>query len=481
MASRPIVPRQARVVGGVAIKQQKKAGAVVAEGKNRHALNDIGNLVTVNGVDGKPQPQISRPITRSFCAQLLANAQAAAENNKKQACVNMNKSTVLLDGIGVGKKAVPAKPVQKKVTVKPKAQAQAQPQPQPRPQAQAQQPQPQEVIELSPDTEKEKVAANKKKKEGEVSAKKKSQTLTSVLTARSKAACGLAQKPKEQIVDIDAKDANNDLAGIEYVEDIYKFYKLVENESRPCSYIHTQTEISERMRAILVDWLIDVHQEFELSQETLYLTINIIDRFLSVKVVSRRELQLVGMGAMLIASKYEEIWAPEVNDLVRIADNAYSHPEVLAMEKTILGKLEWTLTVPTYYVFLVRFIKASIPDQDMENTVYFLAELGMMHYDTLMFSPSMVAASAVYAARCTLNRSPAWTDTLRFHTGFSETQLMDCARLLVYFHSKASESRLQVVHKKYSRTQRGSVSLLPPAKSLLSGDRSAGGPMKNTA
>lgn len=137
---------------------------------------------------------------------------------QKQACVNMNKSTVLLDGIGVGKKALPAKPVQKKVTVKPKAQAQ-QPQPQPRPQ---------EVIELSPDTEKEKVAANKKKKEGEVSAKKKSQTLTSVLTARSKAACGLAQKPKEQIVDIDAKDANNDLAGVEYVEDIYKFYKLVE-------------------------------------------------------------------------------------------------------------------------------------------------------------------------------------------------------------------------------------------------------------
>lgn len=153
---------------------------------------------------------------------------------QKQACVNMNKSTVLLDGIGVGKKALPAKPVQKKVTVKPKAQAQAQ---QPQAQAQAQQPQPQqpqpqprpqEVIELSPDTEKEKVAANKKKKEGEVSAKKKSQTLTSVLTARSKAACGLAQKPKEQIVDIDAKDANNDLAGIEYVEDIYKFYKLVE-------------------------------------------------------------------------------------------------------------------------------------------------------------------------------------------------------------------------------------------------------------
>lgn len=198
----------------------------------------------------------------------------------------------------------------------------------------------------------------------------------------------------------------------------------MQNESRPCSYIHAQTDINERMRAILVDWLIDVHQQFDLSQETLYLTINIIDRFLSVKVVPRRELQLVGMGAMLIASKYEEIWAPEVNDLVRISDDAYCHQQVLAMEKTILGKLEWTLTVPTHYVFLVRFIKASIPDQDTENMVYFLAELGMMHYDTLMFSPSMVAASAVYAARCTLNRSPVWTDTLKLHTGFSETQLM---------------------------------------------------------
>ena len=94
------------------------------------------------------------------------------------------------------------------------------------------------------------------------------------------------------------------------------------------------------------------------------------------------------------------------------------------MEKNILGKLEWTLTVPTHYVFLVRFIDVSIPDQDVENMVYFLAELGMMDYDTLMFCPSMVAASAVYTALCTLKRSPVWTDSLECHTGFSETQLM---------------------------------------------------------
>lgn len=74
----------------------------------------------------------------------------------------------------------------------------------------------------------------------------------------------------------------------------------------------SQPEVNERMRAILVDWLIDVHTKFDLSLETLYLTINIIDRFLAIRNVPRRELQLVGISAMLIASKYEEIWPPEV-------------------------------------------------------------------------------------------------------------------------------------------------------------------------
>ncbi|KAJ8760118.1 hypothetical protein K2173_010974 [Erythroxylum novogranatense] len=62
------------------------------------------------------------------------------------------------------------------------------------------------------------------------------------------------------------------------------------------------------------------------------------------------------MSATLVACKHEEIWAPEVNDLVCISDRAYSHEQILVMEKTIPRKLGWTLTVPT------QFIKASIPD-----------------------------------------------------------------------------------------------------------------------
>ncbi|KAL1338356.1 hypothetical protein HN51_033011 [Arachis hypogaea] len=445
MASRPIVPQQARgdaiVRGGKQQQEQKKNGA-----GNRKALGEIGNLVTVKGVEVKP----NRPITRSFCAQLLANAQkeAAAENNKKQVCANVGGPAP--HGVAVATKRVAPKPAaNKNVTTKPK-------------------PAVVEVIDISSEKETPKdKPVNKNKKEADGNSKKKSHTLTSVLTARSKAACDLSKKPKEQIVDIDASDVNDELAAVEYIEDIYKFYKLVENESRPHDYMNSQPEINEKMRAILVDWLTDVHTKFDLSTETLYLTINIIDRFLAVKTVPRKELQLVGISAMLMASKYEEIWPPEVNDFVCLSDRAYTNEQILVMEKVILDKLEWTLTVPTPFVFLVRFIKASVPDEQLESMAHFLSELGMMHYATLMYCPSMVAASAVFAARCTLNKTPLWSDTLKLHTGYTQEQLMDCAKLLVSFHSNVGNGKLKVLYRKYSDPQKGAVAVLPPAKYLL--------------
>ncbi|KAF5184086.1 G2/mitotic-specific cyclin-2, partial [Thalictrum thalictroides] len=226
-------------------------------------------------------------------------------------------------------------------------------------------PKPEEIIEISPDTEvkQTKKPESHKASRGGGSSRNKVQTYTSILTARSKAACGITNRPKETVVDIDVADAENQLAVVEYVEDLYKFYRLVENTSRVHDYMDSQPDINIKMRAILVDWLIEVHNKFELTPETLYLTIYIVDRYLSVKAVLRRELQLVGISAMLIASKYEEIWALEVNDFVCISDRAYTRKQVLLMEKSILDKLEWSLTVPTPYMFLVRFIKAVLSDQ----------------------------------------------------------------------------------------------------------------------
>ncbi|XP_076899276.1 G2/mitotic-specific cyclin S13-7-like [Bidens hawaiensis] len=437
MASRHALQEQQN--RGEAVMKQKVAVPVAGQNKSRRALGDIGNMVTLRG---KQLPAVTRPVTRSFCAQLLANAQKDAAEKKKQ---NVDNNRMVV-------------PKKKAAAVKPKAQSVTDDA---------------TIIEISPDT------VVKQKPESS-SNKKPQASLTSTLTARSKAACGMNYKSKaENIIDIDAEDVNNELAVVEYVEDIYKFYKSVEDETKVHDYKHSQPEINDKMRAILIDWLIEVHNKFELQNETLYLTINIIDRFLAAETVARRELQCVGMSAMLIASKYEEIWAPEVNDLVQISDRAYEPKHVLVMEKRILGRLEWNLTVPTPYVFLVRFIKAAaaaaVPPEtaasvlQMENMVYFYAELGVMNYEIIVrYSPSMVAAAAVYAARATLHKSPLWHDTLELHTGFTESQVMDCAKRMLVFHLLAvTDDKRKVIYRKYSKDLRGGVALYQPAKDLL--------------
>ena len=97
------------------------------------------------------------------------------------------------------------------------------------------------------------------------------------------------------------------------------------------------------MRAILVDWLVDVHAKFKLLTETLFLTVNIIDRYLSLKQITRARLQLVGVASLLITTKYEEIYPPNLNDFVYITDNAYTKEEILEMESDILCVLDFNL------------------------------------------------------------------------------------------------------------------------------------------
>ncbi|EPS62422.1 hypothetical protein M569_12366, partial [Genlisea aurea] len=410
------------------------------EAKTRRVLRDIGNLaIAPPPVDTKNNQIITRRVTRSFGAQILANAQAAAQKN--------HTKKPLLENAVVGKNASKKKTEENAAAKNDDSAA---------------------VVVISSDEEEgeEKVPKSDRKTTRKESKNKAEKSFTSILTARSKAACGMTKKPPAMSTeDIDAADRNNELAAVEYLDDMYAFYKEAEGENPIQNYIDAQPEINGKMRAILVDWLIEVHRKFELMPESLYLTVNILDRFLSVRTVSRRELQLVGISSMLIACKYEEIWAPEVNDFVAISDNAYIREQVLKMEKTILEKLDWYLTVPTCYVFLVRFAKASIPsDSEMENMTFFLAELGLSNYSTIIeYSPSKLSASAVYAARCTLNRFPKWTETLRHYTGYAEDQLTECAKSLIGLHAGEVDSKLRAVNRKYSDPSRGSVALFPPA------------------
>ena len=114
--------------------------------------------------------------------------------------------------------------------------------------------------------------------------------------------------------------------------------------------------IKPKMRNLLIDWLVEVHQQFSLLQETLFLTVSIIDRYLSVDAhtVSTKHLQLVGVTSMFIASKYEEMYPPEISDFVYITDKAYSESQIRKMEITIMKALDFDFGRPLPINFLRR-------------------------------------------------------------------------------------------------------------------------------
>lgn len=190
---------------------------------------------------------------------------------------------------------------------------------------------------------------------------------------------------------------NNPQIVEEYLEDIYKYLKLIENGDLPIkNYMKiTQKYISEKMRAILVDWLIDIHSKFRLLDETLFLTINIIDRYLSKKSINKKYFQLLGITAMFISSKYEDIYPPEIKDFIYMTDNAYSREELLYLESDILDKIGFNLTYPTSLRFLEIFRKLlNLKDKDFYQCRYFI-EICLFDYNCCSFSPSLIAATSI--------------------------------------------------------------------------------------
>jgi hypothetical protein len=146
----------------------------------------------------------------------------------------------------------------------------------------------------------------------------------------------------------DIRDSKNPQHLSYYAKEIYENLTKTETRLIPsCESLSQQPDINHKMRSILVDWLITVHLRFKLQQETLYLTVSILDRYLAKKAITKQQLQLVGICAMLISTKYEEIYPPEIRDFIHITERAYTKDQVLKMEVDMLNTLEFSITVPS--------------------------------------------------------------------------------------------------------------------------------------
>ena len=217
----------------------------------------------------------------------------------------------------------------------------------------------------------------------------------------------------------------------EFAEEVCQHMIKTEKENTPkVGYMTNHGDINEKMRAILVEWLIEVHYKFKLLPETLFLTINLIDRYLEKQVIHRTKLQLVGVTAMLIASKYEEIYAPEVKDFVYITDKAYQKDEILKKEFEMLMILDFSICTPSSYRFLERFSKVANLNSKQFNLARYLIELPLIEYRMLKYTPSNLAASAVYLTLKILpnvdennldKKLPAWDEKLTTHSTYNES------------------------------------------------------------
>ena len=131
---------------------------------------------------------------------------------------------------------------------------------------------------------------------------------------------------------------------------------LLRTQSHPKPYMICQADINEDMQVILVDWLVQVHREFCLIPETLYLCTNTTDRYCSFADISIPIFLLVGIASLFLASKHEEIDYPDVKDYVNYG--ACSHQEFLEIKCPYykLQVLNWRMSIPTVYHFPDRIL-----------------------------------------------------------------------------------------------------------------------------
>jgi len=209
----------------------------------------------------------------------------------------------------------------------------------------------------------------------------------------------------KEATDLDAEDMDDPLMVAEYVHEIFDYMKELEQATLPNpNYMEKQTELEWKMRGILVDWLLEVHTRFRLLTETLFLAVNIIDRFLSCKVVQLDRLQLVGVTAMFIASKYEEVLSPHVQNFRHVADDGFTEQEILTAERFVLSALDYDLSYPNPMNFLRRISKADNYDIQTRTLGKYLLEIGCLDHRFIQYPPSHVAAAAMYLARVVLER-----------------------------------------------------------------------------
>ncbi|KAI0023570.1 cyclin-like protein [Xylariomycetidae sp. FL0641] len=265
-----------------------------------------------------------------------------------------------------------------------------------------------------------------------------------------------AVEAKAMQIPVDLDDETWDVSMVsEYGDEIFQYMRDLETDLLPnAHYMDIQTEIQWSMRAVMMDWVVQVHARFNLLPETLFLTVNYIDRFLSYKVVSLGKLQLVGATAILVASKYEEITSPSIQEIVYMVDGGYTPDEILKAERFMLSMLNFELGWPGPMSFLRRISKADDYHLETRTLAKYFIEVTIMDERFVASPPSYIAAGSHCLSRLILGRGD-WSPAHVHYSGYTLAQLkplvamiLECCRMAEKHHKAVFD---KYADKRYKR------------------------------
>uniref|UniRef100_A0A3Q3GJ37 G2/mitotic-specific cyclin-B2 n=1 Tax=Labrus bergylta TaxID=56723 RepID=A0A3Q3GJ37_9LABR len=269
--------------------------------------------------------------------------------------------------------------------------------------------------------------------------------------------------PSSQIpaeFDIDSENSEDCYMCPEYAKDIFDYLKQREEKFVLCNYMPKQPSLNPEMRAILIDWLVEVQVCVCLYHETLYLAVMMTDHYLSQTPVHRELLQLVGSTAMLIASKFEERSPPCVDDFLYICDDAYKREELISTEANILQTLRFDINIPIPYRFLRRYAKCVSAGMDTLTLARYFCEMSLMDMELVTQRGSLLASACLLMALVTKDLG-GWSAILQFHSGYQTSDLAPVVRKLHVMLSAPPDDKLRAIRNKYSHKVFFEVASLP--------------------
>ncbi|XP_052104025.1 G2/mitotic-specific cyclin-B3-like [Mytilus californianus] len=208
-----------------------------------------------------------------------------------------------------------------------------------------------------------------------------------------------------------------------YAPFIFNYYKERELKFMVPMYMDNQPTLTTNMRSILVDWLVEVQENFELNHETLYLAVKLVDTYLSKQIVTKELLQLVGATSLFLACKFDERCPPLIEDFLYICDDAYNRREFILLEISIFKTINYDIGMPLSYRFLRRYSKCARASMETLTLARFILEMSLMEYEFIKYRESKMACACLHLAQ-KMKKSGEWTSTLEFYTGYKNEDIL---------------------------------------------------------